>query len=716
MNWPRKLWNSLNPAKSKRDLGGGSSVPNEEAQIHTFDPEARRIIQEVMEGKITPMEGASTLGRHWSPQEIYRESKDFVLQTRSDSLGEMDHAATELSNQGHSQEARRLAELNWILASRLADRELMVRCACTLAQFMTGDPAAVEKRLSLLEFAVPVVLSWDRATVVKAHMLAHLADAQFTKAESSAEARRANIAVCEQALSIGAPLQDLWMERLHYVAGTQYDNLADSPKDLEASIGHFRSALSYCSAEGSPAEYASVLNNLGNSLRDLGKRTARQELLQEAIACYDRALPFRSSVMLRMRTEGNEAAAEEVLRRLKEGSAESPRNLRDAGGGTETAEVVRLLHMGQEVMAQGAPDDQGQEARRRAAGSRYLQAASLLARTEVPEVRAELFHHLAGLFVMSSDDDDLWTGFCFATAAQRLSAGLWSPEGEARLRYHRGWMLMKIGYPDVVPYLSPAEELLRQAVPVLQESGLPGEFDSASKILLACSSLLAARGGAEAERRALALHVENETRRLRNREGDRKDGFQERYRAYMSAIQQAAPTEFRDALGRLALEAVKCSANQLYDEFNHAEQLIRLAEKHRDLGDLNGALTRIEAAEMYARKARYSAPSIWCDLAAFFSALPMMNDAARCLGRAQDLMPLVAGDTEAVLPGDPSGRWIAEYPVKEYQDEIDKAQAALHGTRIESTFDPAKSAALLADDESRRIQIEDGIRRLWSAP
>jgi hypothetical protein len=182
----------------------------------------------------------------------------------------------------------------------------------------------------------------------------------------------------------------------------------------------------------------------------------------------------------------------------------------------------------------------------------------------------------------------------------------------------------------------------------------------------------------------------------------------------MSAIQQSAPTEFRDALGRLALEAVKSSADQMYDEYNHAEQLIRLAEKHRDLGDLYGALTRIEAAETYARKARYSAPSVWCNLAAFFASLPMMNDASRCLRRAQDLMALVAGDNEAVLPGDPSGRWIAEYPVKEYQDEIDKAKATLRGTRIEATFDPAKSAALLAADESRRNQIENAIRRLAS--
>src|ERR1017187_3620445 len=124
-----------------------------------------------------------------------------------------------------------------------------------------------------------------------------------------------------------------------------------------------------------------------------------------------------------------------------------------------------------------------------------------------------------------------------------------------------------------------------------------------------------------------------------------KDELQERYRALMSAISEAAPTEARDALGRLALEAANVAADESYDEYNHAERFIRLAEKHRDLGDLNGALTRIAAAEMYARKARYSAPSIWCYLAAFFASLPMMDDSSRCLRQAQDLMPLVAGDT-----------------------------------------------------------------------
>jgi len=61
-------------------------------------------------------------------------------------------------------------------------------------------------------------------------------------------------------------------------------------------------------------------------------------------------------------------------------------------------------------------------------------------------------------------------------------------------------------------------------------------------------------------------------------------------------------------------------------------------------------------------------------------------------------------------------RWIAEYPVSEYQAEIENTRSALEGHTTESAFDPAKSAALIAADESCRNQIETAIGRLWRAP
>jgi hypothetical protein len=221
-------------------------MPKDDAQIHAFDPEAQLIIQQVMEGKLVPNEGATRLSSYWSPKEIYRGSQEFVLQIRVDSLAQLDYAATDLEHRGRCAEARRLAELNWILANKLEDRDLMVQCAATLAQLMTGNLTAVERRLSLLEFAVPVVLTWDRPSLIKATMLAFLADAQFTKADVSVEARRANIKVCEQALSFGAALQDYWVERLHFIAGTRYNDLAETTADLEASVAHLRMALASC--------------------------------------------------------------------------------------------------------------------------------------------------------------------------------------------------------------------------------------------------------------------------------------------------------------------------------------------------------------------------------------------------------------------------------------------------------------------------------------
>jgi hypothetical protein len=52
-----------------------------------------------------------------------------------------------------------------------------------------------------------------------------------------------------------------------------------------------------------------------------------------------------------------------------------------------------------------------------------------------------------------------------------------------------------------------------------------------------------------------------------------------------------------------------------------------VAEKHRDIGDLSGALSLIDEAEGYAKLARYSAPSIWCRLAKFYTSLPLQKEA-----------------------------------------------------------------------------------------
>ena len=57
----------------------------------------------------------------------------------------LDHTATNLCNNGCKDEAKRLSEMNWIIAKRMENREMMVQCAAILAQMLTGDPARVDR-------------------------------------------------------------------------------------------------------------------------------------------------------------------------------------------------------------------------------------------------------------------------------------------------------------------------------------------------------------------------------------------------------------------------------------------------------------------------------------------------------------------------------------------------------------------------------------------
>jgi hypothetical protein len=167
-------------------------------------------------------------------------------------------------------------------------------------------------------------------------------------------------------------------------------------------------------------------------------------------------------------------------------------------------------------------------------------------------------------------------------------------------------------------------------------------------------------------------------------------------------------------LWSLRFRAEHCRLDDFIDEYNHAQGLIRVPADHRDIGDLNGALLLAKEAERYAQEARYSAPSIWCQLAEFYLSLPLRDEAVRCVEKGQEVMPLAVGDDEAVLPGDESGRWIPGFSIEDYQQEIDqaRARARLAGTPLTPRFDPASAAQLLSpDDEQLRLQLRQAIER-----
>lgn len=449
-------------------------------------PEALQIIQDVIEGKLVPEEGAAQLKKHWFPSELMRaRSKRPLIQTRSDSLRDLDGAATQLANQGQLAGARRLAELNWILAQRNDDQELMAQCAATLAQLLTGDAPAAERRLQLLEFCVPEVLSWDHVNdAMRAVMLANLADARYMTAGSDQRRERKAVQTIEQALELQSHLDDNWLGHLYRAAGTLYNELAQGD-DLRRSVECNEKALGYYNPKRDAASYGSVLNNLGNSYRDLGRHAGDIHLLEQAIETYDKALPCRADPRLRQRTLGNKSQAQRALEELQRGGSAT----RPVADKSLLDQVKRLAGTGDDRFFASSKEGPQQESMRKSAAEHYLQAMKLLGREGPPDARAEILHRLAALFFSSTDDDKLWTAFCFANATRRLGTG-WRASSLAAVDMHKGHMLTKIGYPNLQQYLKPAEALLQQALPVLKKQGRPGEYDQASKYLEMCQMIL----------------------------------------------------------------------------------------------------------------------------------------------------------------------------------------------------------------------------------
>jgi hypothetical protein len=81
----------------------------------------------------------------------------------------------------------------------------------------------------------------------------------------------------------------------------------------------------------------------------------------------------------------------------------------------------------------------------------------------------------------------------------------------------------------------------------------------------------------------------------------------------------------------------------------------------------------------------------------------LLDNARQCLNTAQTKMDFAAPDGVAVLPGDRTGRWIPEYSMAGYQNEIDTTRQEIEQANP-VLFDPARTAQLLCPRDATRRQ------------
>ncbi len=685
--------------------------------------DATDVITAVVSGEIDPQLGAARLTAIWIPAEELNTQADQPSSHLRGSVASLDDVASQLASKGHTAAARRLAELNWLLARRAVNEDVAVRCAATLAQLMISDPAAVRRRLDLLEYAVPPILASQRPAIVKAVMLCNLADARFNASAGDPEAISATIDACKQAISMGADVGDAWLAQMHFIAGTALQDLGDLTDDEDhyrASIDSLTATLRYCAPEQNADQYAGVLNNLGYSYRKLGDHTGNAALIREAIRCYDLALPYHHDAALIRRTEGNRAEAQRLLARSSAAADDSQKPDAKPNAGTD-ARIAALLAAGDGALSESRRTGEADEALRQLATDRYLAAAKLADRKTPPDVRAEVYHRLAGGFVSADEDDALWTGVCFAAAARRLGTGAWRRASLAAVSFHIGFMLMKIGLPDQHIYLHKAEALLRDALGPLAAEGRPGEFDQATAAHEGCLTLLGALGDEKARTEALKLNASRQLQRLDCEAQEAlPDGLHLAYREYLHLVRKHAAQQLGVVLATGVLSEARAVVDQTTEDGAKALALTQEAGARRDVGDLAGALALAVQAERYAASARLSKPSVWCQLASFYARIPSRDKAEDCLQQARAVIEdahqrhgTSSNDAIeiAVMPDGPW--WIPEKELDSYRQEIEDTATTIAGASSRPRFDPAATVSVLTpagNGDQLRSALEEGLR------
>jgi len=183
------------------------------------------------------------------------------------------------------------------------------------------------------------------------------------------------------------------------------------------------------------------------------------------------------------------------------------------------------------------------------------------------------------------------------------------------------------------------------------------------------------------------------------------------YDAYLRVVDEVEPAlsdEILKSIGTQSWRIIKDEEG--LDEYNRASQLIGIADGYRLVGVVQRALNTALMAESQAEKARYSAPSIWCELARFYVSLPLKDEAARCIVEARSLFSHVADVNEAVLSGQEGRRWMLELPsLDDYKTEVDDTEQALSQASSTPVFDPGRTAYLMAPDDTSRNRIREAL-------
>jgi hypothetical protein len=470
-----------------------------------------------------------------------------------------------------------------------------------------------------------------------------------------------------EALTHKDKLSRPFLARVFFILGTAYNELPASEENLNRSIQYFSQALLlYENNPGTSAEeYGALLNNLGNSYRDLGALTADSSKIKKALGHYQHILSEIDSPRYKELAKGNREKALEMLDTLQQqGNSMSngfigklrqrfnkPASIPDKKGPSFAShqgpeqEFQAFLQQGDELFYEGqeSEDDEEKEKNIKEAVRIYFEAIKNVDRMHGESDMARVLHRMGITFIYGTmDDDNMWTTFCFANAARRLAGADWNERGLARIDYHKAKALTVIGYPNHVEYLTEAVELLKRAMPAISTSDNSGEYKGVQdQYHMALSMLAACKGKGNAQSELKATLLEDERKRI----ADRHNWKDQRpivryYRAYFENVLKYAEKETLDRLADFCVERDLIIADDAYGPSTKTSQILGLAEKFLRLGDIQGVFMCTDLAERYtteletisADEHRFQA-NAWLNIAEFYLQIPLPLNAKECLVR-----------------------------------------------------------------------------------
>ncbi|MFJ8077264.1 hypothetical protein ACIQ7Q_25875 [Streptomyces sp. NPDC096176] len=629
-----------------------------------LDEHAAPVLQAVLAGEMEPLEGAVRLAGHWAPVEPDSQEGGKVPGKHRSPPGfdGLYAVVLDLFDSGRSEQACRIAEFQWHVAQRIGTDELILLCAAQLGQTLRDDPASGQRRLELLEFAVPELVTWPRPTEEKARLLHHLAMARQDEAAGDPDALHAAIEACEQALALGG-LEDEISACLHFLAGQCGSMANGTAADLEKAVLHLREAVQ-------------LINRLGGSL----PQKVAQETLDTATRIWQAALTGGASRPV--------DASEYLLKTpLEEG---------DTALNASLSQPTR------------------QDAYRLRALQKYLVAAERIGGGARPGMRAEVQHRMAALLLEAVDEDELWTGVCFAAAARRLGRHDWHPANHVRVNTHLARLLMRLGMTDDPRLLRTASELQRQAVPLIEADGSPGEAERLNRDYRSCLVLLAIHGDEEVASTALELEGAHQLSRLREELAEVPEGEEAPpHHAYLRTVLDEAGGRLASFLARGEIARGTLIVSQGLAE-EKALALLEEARRRRDAGDFMGAADFVSTALTLVQDVYAYTVVPWCEAAELCAGMSLKEDAESLLDEARALMSL-ARDPQETVTGYVPGNWFAVLGLDHYWERIERASTRVRELAAKAPqFDPAATAHLLQpeDDLCRNTLATALLRRL----